>query len=152
MENKNEIEYQKILYNFNNFENANYQDKVKYKGYIINLKDYENIKEKIKNYQNGKSINENNFFDFNIKQIEFKTLNYIMNMILNGNEYIIIDEELWKIFYDKNTQKFERPIEFMINSNKVTLYLNNNKYLEFSYSFEQKIIIKESLLIKKNNF
>ena len=150
MENKFEINFQKLLYNFNNFENIKYQDKVIDKGYIINLKDYEIIKKKIKNYENDKNINENNFFDFNIKQIEYKSLNYLMNMILNGNEYIIIIEDLWKIISDKNVQKYEKSIEFIINSNKVTLYLNN-KSLEFSYSFEQKIILNESLLLNKDN-
>ena len=61
MENKFENIFQKLLYNFNNFENIKYQDKVIDKGYIINLKDYEIIKKKIKNYENDKNINENNF-------------------------------------------------------------------------------------------
>ena len=66
-----------------------------HKGYLINLKDYERIKEIIDNNKvNNINDSENNF---KINQIEFKTLHYLINMILNGNKYIFINNSLWEL-------------------------------------------------------
>ena len=79
------------------------------KKYIINYKDFIKFKEYI-DYSRYKIFGEKKKEDFlkyygnikfneikKFKQIEFKTSQFLINMILNENEYIIINEELWKI-------------------------------------------------------
>ena len=137
---------------FNKYENSIYKMNEKYNGYLINLEEYENIKEKIGYDKDIHNINQNNsdcINYLNIKQIEYKTYYYLLNMIFNGNEYIIINEELWKIL-NKKEEEDQDPIEFMINNNKITVYLGDNKNLNFSYSKNEKIILKKSLLEKDN--
>ena len=129
---------------FNKYENSIYKMNEKYNGYLINLEEYENIKEKIGYDKDIHNINQNNsdcINYLNIKQIEYKTYYYLLNMIFNGNEYIIINEELWKIL-NKKEEEDQDPIEFMINNNKITVYLGDNKNLNFIYSKNKKIILK----------
>ena len=102
-----------------------------YKGYLINLKDYEKIKE---NIDNNRIENK-----FKINQIEFKTSHYLINMILNGNKYIFINSKLWKLLCDKDKID-DPPINYQVNSYDVTFYLYN-KYLSFRHN---QNIIEES--------
>jgi len=115
-----------------------------YKGYLINLKDYERIKQ---NFDNIK-INKKNDFkrNFNINQIEFKTSHFLINMILNGNKYIFINTELWKLICDKDKAD-ESPIIYKVNSNDITFYIDN-KYLTFKHN---KNIIDKSMY-KDNHY
>ena len=106
------------------------------KGYLINLNDINNFKQNIKheeakiiNEEKMKSIFDENLFD-NIKevsQIKYKTSDYLKNMLLNGNKYILISQELWNIIYDKTNQNNEGPIIFKINKNKIVLSLKNEQ-------------------------
>ena len=99
-------------------------------GYIINLEDYENLKKKI----NYNRINQNNNLNnitlshnekiYKIKQIQFKSPEYLINMIYNDNKYIIINSDLWKIICE-NGQENETPIKYKINSRNIILKLNN---------------------------
>ena len=75
----------------------------KYKGYIINLKDYEELKQNL-NYNNvkqfcsAKTLEAQKFLQYydankfskikKIKQIEFNTPRYLVYKIMNGNDYI----------------------------------------------------------------
>ena len=82
-------EYLKQLYNKEKIIEIN-------KGYLINLEDYEDLKEKI-NYTHFKENILNNNLDneslsdsdeiIKIKQIDFKTSSYLLNMIYNDNKY-----------------------------------------------------------------
>ena len=106
------------------------------KGYLINLNDINNFKQNIKheeakiiNEEKMRSIFDENLFD-NIKevsQIKYKTSDYLINMLLNGNKYILINQGLWNIIYDKNNQDNEGPIIFEINKNKIVLSLENEQ-------------------------
>ena len=143
-------QYFNIMNTFKMYEDSNYKTKEKYKGYLIRLKEYENIKEKIGYGKDVQNMNQNNFNYIsllNAKQIEYKTYSYLLNMISIKNEYIIINEELWKIL-SKKEEKDQDPIEFMINNNIITVYLDDNKYLNFKHPKNDKIILKESLLEK----
>ena len=145
-------QYLSIMNVFKKYENSTYVMKEKYKGYIINFKEYENIKEKIgyaKDVQNMNQYNSGNISLLNIKQIEYKTYYYLLNMIFNKNEYIIINEDVWKIL-SKKEEKDQDPIEFMIDNNIISVYLDDNKYLNFIHPKNEKIILKESLLEKDN--
>ena len=123
---------------FNDFEK--YLEKIyseknlngnEYEGYLINLKDYERIKESIENNRIDKN--------FKINQIDFKTSHYLINMILNGNKYIFINSKLWKLLSEKDKID-DSPINYQVNINDITFYLNN-KYLSFSHN---QNIIEES--------
>ena len=108
------------------------------RGYLINLKDYERIKKII--YSN--KININNLEkNFKINQIEFKTSQYLINMILNGNKYIFINTDLWKLLYDKDKRN-EIPIKYKVNINDITFSLDNK---ELSFKHNKNIIDKNSL-------
>ena len=83
--------YKNAFSDFEKYLEGIYSDKnsfgKEYKGYLINLKDYERIKENINNYKFNINDSENNS---KINQIEFKKPQYLINMILNGNKYIFI--------------------------------------------------------------
>ena len=115
-----------------------------HKGYLINLKDYEKLKEISDNNKDNINVSEKNF---RINQIEFKTPQYLINMILNGNKYICINTALWELICDKN-KKNESPISYSVNKNNVTFSLDN-KYLSFS---RNKNIIDEIALNNSNTY
>ena len=82
----------------------------KHKGYIINLNDYNKLKEKIE-YEKNKKITISSKIDIKddekimtIKDIEFRTAEYLTNMLLNGNKYIIIDGAFWKAIREKGKE------------------------------------------------
>ena len=77
--------YNNAILNFEEYLNTIYYKSKINKGHLINLKDYENFKEKI-NYLNTISkTNDAPLSDldkiFSIKQIEFNTSSYLINMI-----------------------------------------------------------------------
>ena len=134
--------YKNAFSDFEKYLEGIYSDKnsfgKEYKGYLINLKDYERIKENINNYKFNINDSENNS---KINQIEFKKPQYLINMILNGNKYIFINNDLWKIIND-NDKKYDSPIRFIINSYYITFYLDN---IELSFKHNKNIIDKNSL-------
>ena len=102
-------------------------------GYLINLKDYENIK-KLIDYKNNKPQISPHYLGkkieikekdkkFQIKEIEFKTSKYFINMLFNGNKYILISKQLWEILCDEK-QKKSSPVKYEINNSSIILYLN----------------------------
>ena len=116
------------IYNKNN--NSPLQDK--YKGYIIYLSDYEELKKNLnynsvkqfyslKNIEKQKLLQHYDVNKFNkiktIKQIEFYSQRYLINKIKNGNEYIIINEELWNLIGCKNNENKNPSIEFSLENN-----------------------------------
>jgi len=111
---------------------------MEYKGYLINLKDYEKIKESID--YNKVDINDSEI-NFSINQIEFKTPQYLINMILNENKYIFIKAELWKLICDKN-KKYDSPIIYKVNRYDIIFNLDNK---EFSFNHNKNIIDKDTL-------
>ena len=83
-----------------NIKSYNKKDN-KYKGYLINLSDFNELKTKI-NYEKYKNcvLQNYNISDnekkFTIKELEIKTNQNLINMLLNGNKYIIVDAS-WTI-------------------------------------------------------
>ena len=122
----------------NNIYSSNNSYGKEYEGYLINLKDYEKIKEIIDN--NKININDSETI-LKINQIEFKTSQYLINMILNGNQYIFINTDLWELLYDKN-KKCESPIIYKVNSYGITFNLD---YQELSFRRNKNIIDKNTL-------
>ena len=152
--------YRKAFYNFDKYLDeiySNYFNYKEHKGYLINLKDFEKIKEVI-NYkyymEKGDYKNDDINFAysekvFKIKKIEFNTSQYILNMIINNNSYIIINADLWKALCEIGKEN-ENPIIYNIYTDSFVLNLENRKFLFFNYSQSFKNIIKSSSY--KGNF
>jgi len=140
-------DYKNAISEFEQFLNNIYSKKntigMEYTGYLINLKDYEKIKEII----NSEKININNSENtFKINQIEFKTPQYLINMVLNGNKYIIIKPELWELICDKD-KKYDSSIIYKVNSKDITFSLDNK---ELSFKHNKNIIDKNAFKNSSN--
>ena len=113
-----------------NFKNYLVYQKYNHSGYLINLEVYENLKNKIKEYSGGyvnlSTINHN---EFKLKDIEFKTSSYLVNMLLNGNKYKIINSQLWKLF--GQSEKKDPRILYHIDQNIISFNLEEHKSLKF---------------------
>ena len=140
--------------------NYNKKDSKNNKGYIINLEDYEKLKKKI-NFDKNKSKGSERSYDIKfedrlmiIPELEFKTNQYLINMLLNGNKYKIVDSTFWKIICDK--AKDNSPLtDFEIANNTLNLIINFNGQTALKFDNKKKDnIIEESSLKSKsgNNF
>ena len=155
------IAYNLAIFNFeekyrkNAYNNNIKSDEIKNcEGYIINLKEYDDLKLKI-NYNNYKiQIKPNSFpkikikdeeKQFKIKEIEFRTSKYLINMILNGNRYIIINKELWEAICDI-TQKEKPPVKYDIYISKLILHLDSE--LTFSIFNKDNILDKSAYKVE----
>ena len=142
--------YSKAISDFENFlkdiYSSNTSGENEYIGYLINLKDYEKIKEIV----NDVNINDYEI-NFTINQIEIKTPQYLTYMILNENKYIFINTELWRIICNEDKIN-DTPIKYKINENDITFSLDK---IEFSFNLNNNIIDKNSLnsnSIYKSNY
>ena len=138
----------------------NNQDNKEKKGYIIKYKDFEEFQTNIlkdqynlfgvKNIKAFHKIFDPNKFNkiIKFKQIEFKTSQYLINMILNDNKYIIINEDLWKIICDKKYEN-DSPIIYNIDSNCLYFNFENEKILYFNISNKNNIIDKYAYIYSK---
>ena len=133
-------------------------------GYIINLEDYNELKAKIHYEKNDKKKNQNKGAPkdvdikddekiITIKELEFKTNQYLTNMLLNGNKYIIIDATFFKVICEKGKEN-SKGIEYEINNNKAILSVKlNNKTIEFNNNKKDNILEESNLKTKQwNNF
>ena len=147
------LKYVKAIHNFEEDLNTIYRVKNKsnLKGYLIKLKDLENLKktlnydEKVKKMTNlGFVVLNGSEKIFTIEDIKIKTPEYLLNMIYFDNSYIIISQELWKILCEKGKES-EPPILYSINSDKITVQLDK---LELTF----KQTKNKNNIIDKNNY
>ena len=75
-----------------------------------------------------------------IKQIQFKTIRYLLNMLSNDNKFILITEELWDIIGNK-AEKYHYPMEYKIDKDTLIIDLKEGKKLSF-YNRKNNIIDK----------
>ena len=163
--NKLLIEYYQAIYDFEEkyrnilYSNIKANEFKKCEGYLINLKEYDDLKQKI--YYNNYKMNTNSIpqikikgqeKQFKIKEIKFRTSKYLTNMILNGNKYTIISKELCKVICDI-TQKDKPPVKYDIYISKLILHLdsdltfsiiyNDNTLDKTTYKGESKLFYEE---------
>ena len=62
-------------------------------------------------------------------------------MIYNGNKFIFINTNLWKLICDNN-KKYDSPIIYKVNSYDITFSLDN---IKLSFSHNKNIIDKYTL-------
>ena len=115
--------------------NYKMNEKITLPGYLVNLKDYEELKKII--FSNNNNINK----ILTIESIHFKTASYLVNMIYNDNKYIIISPEIWKNCLPKEKEN-ENPIFYEVNREKISIKLEDNN-LTFS-NFNLNNIIEKS--------
>ena len=141
------IEFEKYINNLTTIGDNNFDP---HKGYLINLEKIEEIKTKI-NYTTNKN-NYNNLIQspsdnqnrklYTIGEIEFKNSNYLLNMLLNKNKYIIINRNLWK-FLCKEGKENNEPIIYYINYSQIKFRLKDGKELTFT-NWKNNQISKDS--------
>lgn len=147
----------------NIYENYYYYSNVVYKGYLIELKylkkwkeilsykklktclncPYEFIKNEIKKYCDFNKLNE---FD-KVEQVKYQNARYLISMMLNNNEFVIISEDLYKLICSKKNKNREEPfITYTIRY----LYLDANISNEImSFSHNKNILNIKSLVSHK---
>ena len=143
------LEYNSALYyneiSFNSLFNKSDAQINEY-GYLIFLKDFEELKENLKyslykeyntSYPNHPNklkglFGQKDFIKLKkLKQIEFKTSKYLKRMLMNGNKYTLICPNLWnKLSDNKNNINNEEAILFLISGSKINLFFGNNDVLE----------------------
>ena len=146
-------------YYINNCINPNSDENTGLNGYLINLKDYEEFKNEIyKNsynmnfsYNNYNYNNINNEDVFPLKQIKLRTSHYLVNMLLNGNEYIFITPELWKVVCNKERQN-NPPIVFCIINRQICFTLADKKQFKFNFNDSKRFIIDKSCFLNINDY
>ena len=158
------IKYNWYIYTFEKFidkiykENKESLSKEKYKGYIVNLKEYENIKDNIE-YKKVKPLlssqgkpdfnkivqnfNSNKFNSINkLKQIEFTTARYLFYKITNQESYIIINEELWNLLGCLGQNNNDSPINYTIEKeNQIEINFENGDNIYIRSNDDTVIII-----------
>ena len=152
--------YIKAIYEFEEFvkmSEKNKNENIDNKGYLINLMDYNGIKKHIEYDKfkkelptiNGKLEDSEKFIK--LKQIEFKTSQYLIDMINNDNEYILINESLMKNICEN---KEETPISYEIKDKKLILKLDKELIFnkdEKNNNILNNIIINKSSSINNND-
>ena len=122
-----------------------FEDKVKglrkniqYKGHLINLKDFEDLKNKVdyKKYKQSfypkieiKDCDKKYMY----KDLEIKSSQYLINMLLNENKYIIIDTSLYQLICEKGKKNSETfQYTYPNNPNDLKLIFGGNDVINFT--------------------
>ena len=125
------LKYNSAIYNFEKYVEELYKKTDGMKcGYLINLKDYEDLKKKV-NYSkdNAKKslLKEIKLSDsekiYTIKEIENTTPEYLKEMLNKGNKYIVVDQNFWKVICEKGKEN-NRAIWYYISQNNFSVTLN----------------------------
>ena len=131
----------------------------KHIGHLINLKDFEDLKNKVdytknKNSIFGNIIIKDNEKKFEYNDIEIKSCRYLTNMLLNDNKYIIIDIPLYEIICGKGKRRSE-TLEYIYSNQSNCVYLcltfKNGEGINFTNINMNNIIDKTKLKIKTSN-
>ena len=163
------IKYNYLIFSFEQIIENIYQTKKEeiakniYKGYIINLKDYEEFKEfinygKVKSFYSSQKIETQKilqYFDINkfkkikkFNSIEFNSPRFLFYKLGSKESFIIITEQIWKLLGNNNKEKIPN-IEYTIDKNnhiciifengeKIFIRTDNNIINEYSLNYSNK--------------
>ena len=114
--------YQHSIIEFQKYVKENYKDYINkyHRGYLIKLEDYEGLKTKLLT-KNGIDIISNPKC---LKEIKFRSTKYFINMLLNGNDYILINSNLWEIFGISKNNNSVKPIMYSIDFHDIKFKLD----------------------------
>ena len=157
----NEALLKKYVYHIKTFESnikSFNKNAHKNKGFLINVEDYEELKKKIK-YKDNKNLSNPRSLAIDdkdkimtIKDLEFKTNQYLINMLLNGNKYILVDGTFWKIICDKGKENSPTTdYEMSTYSDFLNLKLKDQKPLKFDNTTKDNILEISKLKDKSGN-
>ena len=137
----------KNIYNFDSkFKNKEYIENktLTFKGYLVNLNEYEE-------YNKNKYSGMNNIGK-KLHQIRFKTASYLINMILNGNKYIIIEPEIWNKILPIN-KEIDSPVYYFKNISHIIIKFEDGISLYFSNFNKNNILdINSYYKIENKNY
>ena len=123
-----------------------------YKGHLINYAEFEELKTKVKYNVHTSAVKTPINIDdkekiMTIKDVDIKSQNYLNNLILNGNKYILIDDIFWKIVNEKKNDS-GKVFDYKIDSSFLIISFDNKKELKFQIN-KNNILDKNNLLGKK---
>ena len=150
--------YNKNIYIFEEEYLLKLIPKVQKKGHLINLTDYNNLKnmtqyDKSKKHiyisaDSSKIMNQKKLTP--IKGIKLKTSRYLINMLCNDNEFILISSDLWKFIGEgkENDNQFPYTID---NNNKLVITFDDKKLTFIQNDKTKKNIINNQNIVDKNS-
>ena len=144
--------YNKYIYIFEEEYLVKIKADVPKKGHLINLTDYNNLKnmtkyDKTKKHiyisaDSSKIMNQKKLTP--IKEIKLKSSSYLINMLCNDNEFILISSDLWKFINEGKENDNQLP--FTIDKyNKLVITFDDKKLI-----FKQNDNIKKNIINKQN--
>ena len=132
---------------FNNYKN--YKRHL-HEGYLINLESFEDLKYKIEKYFSGHLRASETIENLSkLKSLEINSSTYLINMLFNGNKYIIINRKLWDLFGQK--EKLNVKISYKIEEEIIIFNLEDNIQLKFN-CWKKDNIIESLSFTRQNNF
>ena len=129
-----ENKYVKNIYN-------NYTNYKEHRGYLINLENYEGIKNKVLSYYNNSSgISASKIIQSikKLKGIKKKNSTYLINMLSNYNKYIIINSSLWELLGDVGN--LYAKFLYYIDKDLIVFSLDDKIQLKFVDYYHNNII------------
>ena len=125
----------------------------RYKGYLINLNDYKNFKKKIQydKYKNsfvqpGFEIKDKDKL-FTLNALEIKSKQHLINLLINGNKYIIVDNTFYKYICEKGKAYIiQTDYSYTNKSQDLNIILKDQTLIKFDNKNKDNII--EKLLLK----
>ena len=125
------LKYNKAIYNSEKYVEDLYKKTDGMKcGYLINLKDYEDLKKKVnytkdkaKKYMKDEITLSDSEKIYTIKEMENATSRNLIDMLNKGNKYIIVDQFFWKVFCEKGKENNE-AIWYNVFPNYLSVTLN----------------------------
>ena len=148
------INYRALLENFEKnyvydiFNNYKKYDSLK--GYLINLESYESLKKKIKAQSYG-SISASKILESitKLKPLQIRTSQYLINMLLNENKYIIINTKVWNLLGEEEKSN-DSHVLYTIDKDLIIFSLDDNIQLKLTCLDHNNIIDKSSFRINDN--
>ena len=144
--------YNQYIYTFEEVYLASLKPNVKKNGQLINLTDYNNLKNIIEYSKSQRNINisadSSKIVNLKkltpIKEIKLKTPRYLINMLCNDNEFILISPTLWKFIGEgkENDNQFPYTID---NNNKLVITFGDKQL-----TFKQNEKNKKNIINKQN--
>ena len=138
--------YNKYIYTFEEEYLLKLKPNVPKNGHLINLTDYNNLKN-ITQYDKSQkkiyiSADSSKIMNLKkltpIKEIKLKTSRYLINMICNDNEFILISSDLWK-FISEGKENDNQLSYIKDKDNKLVIAFDDKKLTFKQYDKTKKI-------------
>lgn len=163
------LELETIFEKYNQNIKAKDSITLKETGYLIDKKNFDDIKEKL--FYNEFKIYINDYvkfeqmmkekYEYMIPYIPFeqKIFNSSQELLIcfqKNKEYIIINKLVWKLMNNGKYKEDEGKIIYEINNEILTIYFNAEDKINFNYNFNfisnQNLIQKKIIDDRKSNF